>query len=120
MKIAEAALGCGLTPHTIRYYEKSGILPAIERGPDGHRRFSPENLDWLALLASLRETGMPTSKMTHFASLYQKGEVSVAERKKMLIEHEEHLKRLQERLMNCRKILAHKLALYNQIIGQNS
>ncbi len=47
MNIAEAALACGLSAHTIRFYEKSGMLPDIERGADGHRRFTLRLIEWL-------------------------------------------------------------------------
>lgn len=120
MRIAEAARDCGLSTHTIRYYEKSGMLPEIERGSDGHRYFSQENLDWLILLASLRETGMPTKKMAHFAGLYRKGDSTIPERKKMLSEHEKHLELQQARLAKCRKLLIYKLKRYNKILGGNS
>jgi len=63
MKISDVAATCGLSIHTIRYYEKIGICPQICRGFDGNRRFSPENLEWLTLLAALRDTGMPIRSM---------------------------------------------------------
>ena len=120
MRIAEAAAKCGLTIDTIRYYEKAGICPTIHRGSDGKRRFSLENLDWLILLASLRETGMPTKNMKHFAGLYQQGDATVSERKKMLSEHQNHLEKQQARLTRCRKLLTHKLARYDDILGGKS
>lgn len=58
MKIAEASQACGLSAYTIRFYEKSGMLPEVKRGPDGHRRFTPQLIEWLTLLYWLRETGM--------------------------------------------------------------
>jgi DNA-binding transcriptional MerR regulator len=50
IRIAEAAHRSGLSVDTIRYYEKSGILPEIHRGSDRQRRFSAENIEWLTLL----------------------------------------------------------------------
>ncbi len=117
MKIAEVAARCGLSIDTIRYYEKAGICTAIQRGADGKRRFSQENLDWLVLLASLRETGMPTREMKRFAGLYQRGDATVCERKEMLGDHQKHLELQQERLSRCRAILDHKLARYDEILG---
>ncbi len=117
MRIAEEAAKCSLSVDTIRYYEKAGICPSIERGPDGNRRFSPENLDWLNLLAALRETGMPTKKMKYFADLYRQGDAKAAERKKVLKQHEMHLDLQQARLTKCKALLRHKLALYDQILG---
>ncbi|MEO1160076.1 MAG: MerR family transcriptional regulator [Pseudomonadota bacterium] len=112
MRIAEAALRSGLSVDTIRYYEKSGILPEIRKGPDGQRRFSAENIDWLTLLFWLRETGMPMKTMYRFASLYQAGDHTIPDRKQVLLAHAEHLKKRRADLDRCEEMLAYKLAIY--------
>lgn len=120
MKIANAAQASGLAAHTIRFYEKSGMLPDIARGPDGHRRFSTQDIDWLTLLASLRETGMPVRTMTHFARLYRQGDTTVAERKEILGAHQADLEGRQRRLIVCRDLLGRKIARYDEIIGEKT
>ena len=55
--IGEAPEKCGLSQHTLRWYERIGLLTPIERGSDGRRRFSDRDLDWLATMAKLRATG---------------------------------------------------------------
>lgn len=120
MKIAEVAAESGLSIDTIRYYEKAGLCPAIARGSDGRRRFSAENLAWLTLLASLRETGMPTGEMKQFAELYRHGDATVSERKRMLAEHQSRLEEKQAQLDKCKAILAYKLELYDAILGKQS
>ena len=67
--IGEAAEKCGLSQHTLRWYECVGLLARIERGGDGRRRFSDADLDWLSLLAKLRATGMPVREMRRYAEL---------------------------------------------------
>ena len=120
MKIAEAASASGLSAHTIRFYEKSGLIPWVTRGPDGHRDFSQENLAWLVLLASLRETGMQTKTMQRFARLYRDGDKTVADRKQILIEHADYLDRQRDALNACERLLAQKLAKYDEIIGDQA
>lgn len=78
MRISEAASRSGLSIDTIRFYEKSGLLPSIGRGADGRRWFSSENVEWLVLLSSLRDTGMPMKTMQHFAELYRKGDTELS------------------------------------------
>lgn len=112
MRIAEAALRSGLSVDTIRYYEKSGIVPEIQRGPDRQRRFSEENVDWLTLLFWLRETGMAMKTMYRFASLYQAGDHTIPERKQVLLAHAVHLKKRKADLDRCEEMLAYKLAIY--------
>lgn len=120
MRISEAASKCGLSIHTIRFYEKTGLLPPIRRGTDGNRRFSAENLEWLTLLSSLRDTGMPMKQMQHFAALYEKGDETIFERKHILLEHSVHLQRQRETLDHCAKILSYKLQRYEEILGDGS
>ena len=118
MRISEASARSGLSIDTIRYYEQTGLMPAVERGPDGQRRYSPENVDWLILLASLRDTRMPMKQMQRFARLYQNGDSSVPERKQMLLEHSEHLEEQRKALDRCAELLAYKLARYDEIMGE--
>lgn len=120
MRISEASTMSGLSVDTIRYYEKSGLVPAIDRGPDGLRRFSPENVEWLVLLYWLRKTGMPMKEMRRFATLYREGEASIAERKAVLLNHEERLRRRRAELDRCADVLAHKIATYRKIEGEVS
>jgi len=117
MKIAEVSDACGLSIDTIRYYEKAGLCPPIARASDGQRQFTPENLDWFVLLASLRGTGMSTARMRAFAELYRQGDATVPERKRMLEAHGAHLDEQQQRLDQCRNLLAHKIARYDDIMG---
>ena len=112
MRISEAASASGLSVDTIRYYERSGMLPEVRRGADGHRRFSAENVDWLTLLYWLRETGMPMKTMHRFASLYRAGDHTMHERKEVLLAHAALLSKRRSDLDRCDELLAHKLALY--------
>lgn len=112
MRIAEASSRSGLSIDTIRFYEKSEILPKIERGTDGQRRFSAENIDWLTLLYWLRETGMPMKTMHRFATLYQEGDRTIPKRKEILLTHAEHLQKRRADLDRCEEMLAYKLSIY--------
>ncbi|MBW4709199.1 MerR family transcriptional regulator [Roseobacter sp. YSTF-M11] len=114
MRISEAAAISGLGIDTIRYYEKSGIVPCIDRGSDGQRRFTPENIDWLTLLYWLRQTGMPLKTMRRFATLYAQGGQTVPARKAVLMAHAEQLAKRREELDRCEVVLAHKLAIYEE------
>lgn len=112
MKIAEAAKACGLSTHTIRFYEKSGMLPEVARGADGHRLFSPRIIEWLTLLYWLRETGMPLTQMRQFTTSAKSGDASIAERRNILLDHAATLKAKRATLEKCETILAMKIASY--------
>ncbi|MEM7425215.1 MAG: MerR family transcriptional regulator [Pseudomonadota bacterium] len=113
MKISEASRACGLSAYTIRYYERCGMLPEIRRGPDGQRRFSPGDLDWLTLLYWLRETGMPLKQIKRFTDLAKAGDEGVSERRKILVDHSAELKRRRALLDRCEEVLAIKIASYD-------
>lgn len=115
MKIAEAAQACGLSAHTIRFYEKSGMLPEIERSADGHRRFTPRLIEWLTLLYWLRETGMSLAQMRRFTALAKEGDAGVTERRQILADHAKTLKAKRAILEKCESILAIKIASYGPV-----
>ena len=117
MRISEASALSGLSVDTIRYYEKSGLVPAIDRGSDGLRRFSPENVEWLTLLYWLRRTGMPMKEMQRFAELYRLGETTMPERKALLINHQQRLVDRRADLDRCEEVLAYKIETYRKIKG---
>ena len=60
LTIAEAAERTGLTTHTLRYYERDGLmLGAVDRSASGHRRYTERDLAWIEMITRLRSTGMP-------------------------------------------------------------
>jgi DNA-binding transcriptional MerR regulator len=72
--IAEAASTTGLTPDTLRYYERDGLmLRPVDRSATGHRRYSERDLTWIQLINCLRGTGMPIRDVRRYAELVRKG-----------------------------------------------
>lgn len=120
MRISEASKACGLSVHTIRFYEKSAMLPEIERGGDGHRRFTPRHIEWLTLLYWLRETGMPLKQMRRFTTLAKAGDAGLTERRKILADHAETLKAKRAMLEKCESVLAIKIASYGPQDAEDS
>ncbi len=110
MKIAEAATRSGLSIDTIRFYERAGLLPIVERGPDGHRRFSAEALRWLVLFERLRSTGMPMREMKRYADLAAGGEATMAERLAILEAHLVRIAAQDARIRACRDLIERKIA----------
>ncbi|MEJ6403427.1 MerR family transcriptional regulator [Yoonia sp. 2307UL14-13] len=116
MRISEAASRSGLKVDTIRFYEAEGLIPNVTRGPDGQRRFSSENVDWLTLLYWLRKTGMPMKVMQRFAALYAQGDETIPDRKDILLDHSRLLAKRREALDRCEEILARKLKIYEKYL----
>jgi DNA-binding transcriptional MerR regulator len=109
--IGEAAAKCGLSQHTLRWYERVGLLGDIERGGDGRRRFSDGDLDWLSLLTKLRATGMPVRDMQRYAELVRSG-AGQAERLELLKRHRDQVRRAIAAQRECLRLLDTKITYY--------
>ncbi len=114
--IGETAEKCGLSQHTLRWYERIGLLGAIERGGDGRRRFSDRDLDWLSLLIKLRATGMPVRDMQRYAELVRSG-AGEAERIELLKRHREEVRRALATQRECLKLLDAKISHYSSCLS---
>jgi len=86
--IAEIAERTGLTAHTLRYYERDGLmLGRVGRSASGHRRYTDQNLTWIDLVTCLRATGMPIRDIKRYAELVRAGDGSEPERLALLRDH---------------------------------
>jgi DNA-binding transcriptional MerR regulator len=103
LSIREVAARTGLSAHTLRYYERIGLLDPVEREASGHRRYAAADLAWIDFLNRLRATGMPIRGMRRFAELRRGGEATVAERRALLEHHktevEMHIRALKKDLV---------------------
>ncbi|KAB2863415.1 MAG: MerR family transcriptional regulator [Anaerolineae bacterium] len=113
--IQQVAEITGLSGHTLRYYERIGLLSSVDRAANGHRRYTDDTIREIEFLNKLRATGMPIREMQHYAKLRRQGQSTLAERQAMLKSHHvvvtEQLRLLQEYL----KVIEYKIALYQQL-----
>ncbi len=111
--INEVAKICDLSPYTIRFYDKEGLLPFISRGKGGNREFSETGLDLLKLICCLKNTGMPIKEIKRYIDLCMQGPETVEQRKKIMEEHRSNiLKQIDEFKKNL-NIVDLKIAFYN-------
>ncbi|MEU9998858.1 MerR family transcriptional regulator [Streptomyces sp. NPDC050848] len=82
--ISEVAALTGLSAHTLRWYERIGLMPHVDRSHTGQRRFAQRDLDWLAFVGKLRLTGMPVAVMVRYAELVREGDHTREERRELL------------------------------------
>ena len=88
LTIAEAAERTGLTAHTLRYYERDGLmLRDVGRSSSGHRAYTERDLTWIAMLTRLRATGMPIREVKAYAALCREGDGNELERLALLQAH---------------------------------
>ena len=87
LPIAEVVERTGLSRDTLRYYEKAGLIDAVDRSSGGQRRYASADLAWLEFLLRLRATGMSIADMQRFAELRRGGDRTIADRLTLLWEH---------------------------------
>ena len=85
--IQEVCEKTGLSAHTLRYYEKEGLLTDIQRSQGGFRQYSDENLERLGLICCLKNTGMPLQEIARFLQLSRQGDSTLEERVQLLKSH---------------------------------
>ncbi|WP_160203630.1 MerR family transcriptional regulator [Priestia megaterium] len=113
--IQQIASMTGLSTHTLRYYEKIGLIKNVQRDQTGYRQYTDVDLAWIQFLIRLRVTGMPMLKMKQFSDLRQKGESTITARKELLEEHyNDVLGKIEELELNSHKI-EEKIARYKKL-----
>lgn len=112
MKIGELAKRSGLSAHTIRYYERIGLLPYAERDSSSQRDYDASILIWIEFVGRLKTTGMPIREMLRYATLRERGVETEAERCAMLEQHRESVRARASELAACLLVLDKKIAGY--------
>ncbi|GAA3174445.1 MULTISPECIES: MerR family transcriptional regulator [Streptomyces] len=110
--ISEVAEHTGLSAHTLRWYERIGLMPHVDRSHTGQRRFTNRDLDWLAFVAKLRLTGMPVADMVRYAELAKAGDATFAEREALLTAHREDVRHRIAELQDTLAVLDYKIDIY--------
>lgn len=100
--IQEASAEMDVSAHTLRYYEKIGLLQFIQRGENGRRIYSEEDLGWIYWLKLLRDSGMSIQLMKRYVDVTRAGEHTIDERCAIL---EEHRNQLHSRIKKLQAIL---------------
>jgi len=117
LTIKQVADLTGLSVHTLRYYERVGLIHPIDRADNSHRRYTHNDIGWIDFLMKLRATGMSIHDMQKYAELQRAGDVTLAERVEMLKALqgavEAHIDELHEHL----KLIRYKIAFYGEILA---
>jgi DNA-binding transcriptional MerR regulator len=121
LTIAQAAEQTGLTTHTLRYYERDGLmLSAVDRSSSGHRRYTHRDLTWIEMITRLRSTGMPMRDVRRYAALVRAGDGNEAERLDLLKAHRERVERQLAEVTGHLRAIDHKIGIYEGKLEQAS
>ena len=113
LSIAEAARRTGVSVHTLRYYERAGlVVTAVDRTAGGRRRYHQLDLDWIVICTRLRATGMPIRTIRRYAELVSAGPGNEQERLALLEAHRAEVTARLARTREHLKLIDHKIDVY--------
>jgi DNA-binding transcriptional MerR regulator len=115
ISIKEVAVQTKLTAHTLRYYERIGLLPNIARDATGQRRYTAYDLGAISILLALRATGMPIGVMQRFVKLLEAGDSAVPERRALLEAHQQAVRANIAELETNMEAIETKIGLYKNM-----
>jgi DNA-binding transcriptional MerR regulator len=116
--IAEAAQATGLTAHTLRYYERDGLLlGSVDRASSGHRRYTDEDLSWIRMVTRLRSTGMSIRDVRQYADLVRAGDGNESERLDLLRAHRDRVREQLRQVAGHLDAIEFKIDLYESRVG---
>jgi DNA-binding transcriptional MerR regulator len=104
-----------MTAHTLRYYERVGLIQPVGRARNGHRRYSESDEAWLNFLHCMRATNMSIREMQRYAELREKGDATSLERRKLLEDHQAAIAAKIGALQQAHALLTHKITNYKKI-----
>jgi len=117
LSISDAAELTGLSAHTLRYYERAGLmLDPVERAPSTHRRYTDAEIRWVTLLTKLRATGMPIRRIREYAELVREGEGTEAERLALLEAHRDAVLEQLDGIRRNLEAIEYKIEIYRDCV----
>lgn len=117
MNSKDVAKMFGITVDTIRYYERVGVIPPIEREENGYRIYTKRTLNWIFLAKSLRNAGLSVESLIEFASLSQmKGDRRYAQ-KQILKDQLQEIDEKIDEINKTRELLQYKIDTYDEHIA---
>lgn len=91
MTITQASKKYGLTPDTLRYYERIGLIPPVPRTKSGIRDYDEDSCRWIELMKCMRRAGVQIEALTEYVALFRQGDETADARKNILLEQREQL-----------------------------
>lgn len=112
MTIKEVCQKFEITPDTLRYYERVGVIPEVNRTSGGNRDFTEEDLKWVKNAICLREAGVSVESIAEYVKLFQQGDVTIAARLSLLAETREQVLAARKKYDDALERLDYKISRY--------
>ena len=115
MTITEVSKKYGLSQDTLRYYERIGLIPHVNRNKSGIRDYTKESCGVVEFIKCMRSAGLPIEALIEYVTLFQEGDATAEARKKILIEQRECLKERIDEMQKTLDRLDGKIARYERV-----
>lgn len=112
MTIAEVSKKYEISPDTLRYYERIGLIPRVERTKSGIRNYTEVSCSWIELVKCMRSAGIPIESLIEYCALTMEGESTISARKELLVEEREKLEAKIVDMQNTLERLNYKISRY--------
>lgn len=112
MTITEVSKKFDLTQDTLRYYERIGLIPTVNRNKSGVRDYTEEDCRWVEFIKCMRGAGLPIEVLIEYVALFQQGDETVELRKELLVEQRKELIERMEDMKKTLERLDYKIQLY--------
>lgn len=119
MKISEVSQQSGLSTDTLRYYEKIGLLPPVNRTGSGIRDFSELDVRRVSFIKCMRAAGLPVEVLIDYYALVQQGDGTIEARKKILQAQRAQLLARMAEMQETLDLLNHKIEVYENAVLEN-
>lgn len=119
-RVKQVAEMMGISPYTLRFYDKKGLFPFVKRNDRNIREFAEDDLEWVYIVMCLRATGLSISKIQHYIELFRIGDETIKERLELLVEQRLVIKKQLENLHLKSEMLEYKIAVYQEMAGGKS
>ena len=116
MKIAEVSEQYGLSVDTLRYYERVGLIPPVNRNRSGIRDYNELDLRRVDFIKCMRGAGLPVEVLIEYVGLVQQGDKTIEARKEILLEQRDLVKAKMEEMQKTLNLLDHKIEVYEKAI----
>lgn len=114
--IKEAAKISGINPHTIRFYDRQGLLPFMQRDPNGIRQFSDLDMECLEIITMLKSTGMTIKGIKKYLDLCVLGDTELEKRLQFMQDHKAEVERQMDEYKKYMEIIGYKIWYYETAI----
>ena len=116
MTIKEVCEKYDLTPDTLRYYERVGVIPEVNRTKGGIRDYSEQDISWVENAVCMRSAGVPVEMLIEYVKLFREGDSTIEARRDLLIEAKVEVQKQLDKYQATMEKLDYKISRYDEAL----